>query len=116
MAIRARTHSLSGPRLPYLSGRLSGWARSDGQSRSTHRESDQIRKSRLRPVPKLNGLTTSFAKRLLAAAHCKPGKVTKKATSRRSQVGKVMSQKTRAGSALALGTAVNVTVGKKKRR
>jgi hypothetical protein len=66
-------------------------------------------------VPKLKGLTTSFAKRLLSAANCKLGKVTKKGTTKRSQVGKVMSQKTRAGSTLALGTAVDVTVGKKKR-
>jgi PASTA domain len=66
-------------------------------------------------VPKLKGLTTSFAKRLLSAANCKLGKVTKKATRKRSQVGKVMSQKTRAGSTLAQGTAVAVTVGKKKR-
>jgi len=65
-------------------------------------------------VPKLKGLTTSFAKRLLSAANCKLGKVTKKATSKRSQVGKVMSQKTKAGSTLAKGAAVAVTVGKKK--
>jgi hypothetical protein len=57
-----------------------------------------------------DGLTTSFAKRLLGAANCKLGKVTKKATRKRSQVGKVMSQKTRAGSTLAQGTAVAVTV------
>jgi hypothetical protein len=67
-------------------------------------------------VPKLKGLTTSFAKKLLAAANCKLGKVTKKATSKRSQVGKVMSQKMRAGTTLGVGTPVAVTVGKKKRR
>ena len=54
-------------------------------------------------VPSLKGLTASFAKRLLKAANCALGKVTKKKTTKRRQVGKVMSQKTRAGTALAEG-------------
>ena len=64
-------------------------------------------------VPKLKGLTVAFAKRLLGAAHCALGKVTKKKARRRSQVGKVLSQKTRAGTALAQGTRVAVTVGRR---
>jgi hypothetical protein len=66
-------------------------------------------------VPKLKGLTASFAKKLLGAAGCRLGKVTKKSTRKRSQVGKVLSQKTRAGTKLADGAKVDVTVGKKAR-
>ena len=65
-------------------------------------------------VPKLKGLTTSFAKRLLSAANCKLGTVTKKATTHRSRVGKVMAQKIRPGTTLAQGSKIAVTVGKKK--
>ena len=71
------------------------------------------RLSGLHIVPSLKGLTASFAKRLLKAANCALGKVTKKKTTKHRQVGKVMSQKTRAGTALAEGTKVNVTVGRR---
>jgi PASTA domain len=64
-------------------------------------------------VPRLKGLPVAFAKRLLSAANCGLGKVTKKKARRRSQVGKVLSQKTRAGTALAQGTKVAVTVGRR---
>ena len=64
-------------------------------------------------VPKLKGLTTAFAKRLLAAANCALGTVTKKATTKRGMVGKVMTQKVRAGTALPQGTKVKVTVGRR---
>jgi hypothetical protein len=64
-------------------------------------------------VPTLKGLPLAFAKRLLKAAHCALGKVTPKKARRRSQVGKVLSQKTRAGKALAQGTKVAVTVGRR---
>jgi hypothetical protein len=66
-------------------------------------------------VPKLKGLPTSFAKKLLSAANCRLGKVTKKVTRKRSRIGKVLSQKTRAGTTLSAGTPVAVTVGKKKK-
>jgi hypothetical protein len=64
-------------------------------------------------VPSLKGLQLSFAKKLLSAANCRLGTVTKKKTRKRSQVGKVISQKTRAKSKLADGTKVGVTVGKR---
>ena len=64
-------------------------------------------------VPRLKGLTTAFAKRLLKAANCALGKVTKKKVRKRSQVGKVLSQKTRAGQTRAKGTKVAVTVGRR---
>jgi PASTA domain len=64
-------------------------------------------------VPRLRGLPLAFAKRLLKAAHCAVGKVTRKKARKRSQVGKVLSQKTRAGSALPQGTKVAVTVGRR---
>ena len=64
-------------------------------------------------VPKLKGLPTAFAKKLLKAANCALGTVTKKKVRKRSQVGKVLSQKTRAGTTLAKGTKVAVTVGKR---
>jgi hypothetical protein len=64
-------------------------------------------------VPGLKGLPVGFAKKLLKAADCALGKVTKKKTRKRRQVGKVLSQKTRAGTTLAQGTKVAVTVGKR---
>jgi hypothetical protein len=64
-------------------------------------------------VPALKGLPVSFTKRLLKAAHCALGKVTKKKAKRRSQVGKVLSQKTRAGTTRPQGTKVAVTVGRR---
>jgi hypothetical protein len=64
-------------------------------------------------VPKLKGLPTSFAKKLLKAANCALGKVTKKKVRKRSQVGKVLSQKTRAGRTLARGTKIAVTIGRR---
>jgi hypothetical protein len=64
-------------------------------------------------VPKLKGLPTAFAKKLLKAANCALGKVTKTKVRKRSQVGKVLSQKTRAGTTHAKGTKVAVTVGKR---
>jgi len=54
-------------------------------------------------VPKLKGLATSFAKKLLKAANCALGRVTKKKVRKRSQVGKVISQKTKARKTLAQG-------------
>ena len=64
-------------------------------------------------VPKLKGLPLAFAKRLLKAANCALGKVTRKKARRRSQVGKVLSQKTRAGTTGPQGTKVPVAVGRR---
>ena len=64
-------------------------------------------------VPSLKGLQVSFAKKLLSAANCRLGTVTKKKTTKRTQVGKVISQKTKARKTLAQGTKIGVTVGKR---
>jgi hypothetical protein len=64
-------------------------------------------------VPNLKGLTTAFAKRLLAVANCGLGTVTKKRTTKAKQVGKVTGQKTPAGKRLAKGTKIAVTVGRR---
>jgi hypothetical protein len=61
-------------------------------------------------VPSLKGLTLSKATSALSAAHCTLGSVTKKTS---KKVGKVLSQKKAAGSSLAAGAKVGVTVGKK---
>jgi serine/threonine-protein kinase len=62
-------------------------------------------------VPKLRGLTLAKAKAKLRKAHCKLGKVTKKA-SPAAQKGKVIGQKPKPGRKLKNGSMVNVTVGK----
>jgi beta-lactam-binding protein with PASTA domain len=54
-----------------------------------------------------------FARRLLKAAGCALGRVAKKPTKKRKQVGKVMSQKVKAGRTVGLGTKVGVTVGRR---
>jgi hypothetical protein len=64
-------------------------------------------------VPRLRGLPVAFARRLLSAVHCRLGTVTRKRTTKRSLRGKVMSQKTKPGTALADGAKVNVTVGRR---
>jgi len=53
----------------------------------------------------------AFARRLLNAVNCALGTVKKKRATKRSQRGKVMSQRVRAGTALPVGTKVGVTVG-----
>lgn len=64
-------------------------------------------------VPALKGLQVPFARRLLKAANCALGKVTRKKTAKRGQVGKVTGQRTKAGRTLPRGTKVNVTVGRR---
>jgi len=64
-------------------------------------------------VPKLRGLPVSFAKRLLKAANCAMGRVTRKRATKRGQVGKVVSQRTKTGTTLDAGAKVNVTVGRR---
>ena len=62
-------------------------------------------------MPKLRGLTLAKAKAKLRKAHCKLGKVTKKAPPG-AQKGKVIGQKPKPGRKLKNGAKVNVTVGK----
>ena len=54
-------------------------------------------------VPSLRGLTVAFARRLLKAVNCALGRVTRKRTKKRKQVGKVIAQKIKAGRKLAKG-------------
>lgn len=62
-------------------------------------------------VPKLKGLKLKDAKKKLAKSNCKLGKAKKKKASRKSK-GKILSQSAKPGSELAVGTKVNVVVGK----
>jgi hypothetical protein len=62
-------------------------------------------------VPSLKGLTKAVAKRLLAATNCKLGKATKKAA-KTGKRGTVIKQSKKAGSKLAAGSKVNVTLKK----
>ncbi len=64
-------------------------------------------------VPALRGLQVAFARRLLKAAGCALGRVAKKPAKKRKQVGKVMSQKVKAGRTVGAGTKVGVTVGRR---
>jgi hypothetical protein len=59
-------------------------------------------------VPKLTGRALASAKKLLAKAHCKLGKVTKKKS--KGKVGVVVSQKPKAGSRLKAGSAIAVVL------
>jgi beta-lactam-binding protein with PASTA domain len=62
-------------------------------------------------VPKLVGLTLKKARGKLLKAHCRLGKVTKKASSAKKK-GRVLSQKPKPGKRLANGAKVKVTIGK----
>jgi beta-lactam-binding protein with PASTA domain len=64
-------------------------------------------------VPRLKGLPVAFARKLLKAANCALGKVTRKTATKRRLVGKVLSQKRKAGTTLPKGTRVGVTVGRR---
>jgi beta-lactam-binding protein with PASTA domain len=60
-------------------------------------------------VPKLAGLTIKQAKRKLAKAHCRLGKVTRKRSAKRR--GRVIAQKPKRGT-LRNGAGVNVVVSR----
>jgi len=60
-------------------------------------------------VPSLKGLPRAFAKRLLGAAGCKLGKVTRK-KAKTGKRGSVIKQGTKAGTVLPFGATVQVTV------
>ncbi|HXZ58501.1 MAG TPA: PASTA domain-containing protein [Gaiellaceae bacterium] len=62
-------------------------------------------------VPKVVGLTLKKAKKKLAKAHCRAGKV-KRASSAANRKGKVIKQSPKAGKKLKNGGKVNLTVGK----
>lgn len=63
-------------------------------------------------VPKLTGLKLADARARLKAANCALGKVTRKATAKRRQSGRVVAQRTKAGTQLSDGAKVAVTVGR----
>jgi hypothetical protein len=62
-------------------------------------------------VPKLVGLTLKKARTKLLKAHCRLGKVKKKASSPKKK-GRVLSQRPKPGKSFPGGSKVNVTVGK----
>lgn len=64
-------------------------------------------------VPKVTRLTLSAAGAKLRKAGCAPGRVTRQRTTRRALVGRVLSQQQKAGTSVALGTKVNVTIGRR---
>ena len=66
-------------------------------------------------VPKVVGKTLKKARAKILKAHCRVGKVTKKASSLKKK-GKVLSQRPKPGKTLANGSKVNLTVGKGPRR
>ncbi len=65
-------------------------------------------------VPGLKGLTLRQVKAQLKLFRCAVGKVTYRTTSKRSQVGRVLSQALKTGTQARAGTKVNVTLGRKK--
>jgi hypothetical protein len=67
-------------------------------------------------VPTLTGLSVKSATAKLKKQDCAIGKVSSKTTKTKKLVGKVLSQKTEAGTTHAKGTKVNVTVGKKAKK
>jgi len=62
-------------------------------------------------VPNLKGLSKSFAKKLLAAVHCKLGKATKK-KAKNGKRGTVIKQSVKAGTVQVVDSKVNVTLKK----
>jgi hypothetical protein len=65
-------------------------------------------------VPKLKGKTVKAARSALAKSHCGMGKVTKKFS--KVKKGRVVSQKTPAGTKLAAGGKINFAVSKGRKR
>jgi hypothetical protein len=61
-------------------------------------------------VPGLRGKTLAKARKALAAAHCKAGKISRKHTS--GKPGRILAQKPKPGKDLPAGSAVALTVGK----
>jgi uncharacterized repeat protein (TIGR02543 family) len=62
-------------------------------------------------VPKLKGLSLKKARAKLKKAHCRVGKITKKASTTK-QAGRVLKQKPKPGKILKPNAKVNLTVGK----
>ena len=62
-------------------------------------------------VPKLKGLSLKKARAKLKKAHCRAGKITKKASTKK-QKGRVLKQKPKPGKILKPNAKVNLTVGK----
>jgi beta-lactam-binding protein with PASTA domain len=61
-------------------------------------------------VPKLKGKTVAAARRALAAANCRLGTVKRRG---RGRPGRIRAFKPKAGSVLAAGTRVDVTVNRR---
>jgi beta-lactam-binding protein with PASTA domain len=65
-------------------------------------------------VPKVTGKTLAAAKTAITRKHCRTGKV-RRAYSKRTGKGRVISQSRRAGQVLAPGTKVNLVVSRGRR-
>lgn len=63
-------------------------------------------------VPKLRGKTLAAAKRLLKRAHCKLGKVSRKASAK-ARPGRVLATRLKPGARRPAGTRIRVTVARK---
>ena len=63
-------------------------------------------------VPKLKGKTLAQAKKALAKAHCKLGKVKKKKAPKKTKHGAVIATTPAAGAKKSAGAKVNVVVAK----
>ncbi|MGE4425970.1 MAG: PASTA domain-containing protein [Solirubrobacteraceae bacterium] len=64
-------------------------------------------------VPRLAGLTLTAARTRLKKARCRLGKVTRRKVSGGRKVGRVLTQRTKAGKRLAVGAHVRVTIGRR---
>jgi serine/threonine-protein kinase len=65
-------------------------------------------------VPSVKGKPLAVAKRRIAAAHCRIGRVTR-ANSKTVRKGRVISQRPRAGRRLLRGSRVNLVVSRGRR-
>jgi hypothetical protein len=64
-------------------------------------------------VPGVKSLRIHAARRVLRAAHCRLGKVTRRKVTKRSRVGRVIAQRPHKGKKLAKGAKVAVTLGRR---
>ena len=63
-------------------------------------------------VPRVIGMRLAVARKKIANANCNTGRV-RRARSRKTQVGKVLSQSPKAGSVRTRGTKVNLVIGRR---
>lgn len=105
--------SASGSRFAGWSGACSGTGTCSVTMNQAESVSAKFTLKRLCIVPKLKGKSVRAAKRALAKAHCRAGRITKKYSKVRR--GRVISQKPWPGKHLAVGAKVNLVVSKGKK-